>query len=170
VKIMYNRLKCFLEKNKLLYKKQYGFSEKWSTQHAVIDIVNQIQLNMDKKVLLWYIYWFTESIWYCRLFYTFEKVTWLRSLWDVVNDWFRSYLSNRTQTTQVGDKVSDKELTTIDVPQGSVLGPLLFLFSVKFHFTLLWSMVVKFTRISHSVSHSFSHRVNFPGGAYDLCL
>ena len=46
---MYNRLKCFLEKNKLLYEKQYGFREKRSTQHAVIDIVNQIQLNMDKK-------------------------------------------------------------------------------------------------------------------------
>jgi hypothetical protein len=45
----------------------------------------------------------------------------------IVNDWFRSYLSDRTQTTQVGDKVSDKELTTTGIPQGSVLGPLLFL-------------------------------------------
>jgi hypothetical protein len=46
------------------------------------------------------------------------------------------------------------------------------LFSVKFHFTLLWWWW-KFRLISHSFSQSFSqsfsHRVNFPGGVYDLC-
>ena len=43
-----------------------------------------------------------------------------------VNDWFSSYLSNRIQTTQVGSHVSRKESTLCGVPQGSVLGPLLF--------------------------------------------
>ena len=45
----------------------------------------------------------------------------------IVNDWFSSYLITRDQTTQIGSHVSEKENTLCGVPQGSVLGPLLFL-------------------------------------------
>ena len=49
----------------------------------------------------------------------------------IVNDWFSSYLINRVQTTQIGSHVSEKQNTLCGVPQGSVLGPLLFLIYVK---------------------------------------
>lgn len=45
---MYKRLKIFFEINGLFFKSQYGFREKHSTQHSLIDIVNRIQNNMDK--------------------------------------------------------------------------------------------------------------------------
>ena len=48
----------------------------------------------------------------------------------IINDWFSSYLKNRTQTTQVGHHVSDKAVVGCGVPQGSILGPLLFLLYV----------------------------------------
>ena len=38
----YNHLKSFIEKNELLYEAQYGFQEKCSTQHAILDIVDSI--------------------------------------------------------------------------------------------------------------------------------
>ena len=47
---MYKRLQSFIDKYDILSKSQYGFRENCYTQHALIDIVNKIQLNFDKKL------------------------------------------------------------------------------------------------------------------------
>ena len=49
----------------------------------------------------------------------------------IVNQWFSSYLSNRTQTTEIGSHISSKLNINCVVPQGSVLGPLLFLLYIN---------------------------------------
>ena len=49
----------------------------------------------------------------------------------MINDWFQSYLKNRTQTIQIGEYLSTKLISPRSVPQGSVLGPLLFLLYIN---------------------------------------
>ena len=47
-KLIYVRMSSFIDKHNLLYTAQYGFHKSHSTQHAILDIVNTIQSNMDK--------------------------------------------------------------------------------------------------------------------------
>ena len=124
---MYNRLKSFLDKHNVLYHCQYGFREKCSTQHALVDIVNRIQFNFDKKLFSCGIFIDLK-----KAFHTVSTSVLLQKLEHygirgVLYNWFSSYPNDRYQTTQVGSHVSKKERCLCSVQQGSVLGPLLFL-------------------------------------------
>ena len=48
-KIMYNRLYKYLTDNNMLYKKQSGFQEGRSTEHAIVQLVDQIRNSFESK-------------------------------------------------------------------------------------------------------------------------
>ena len=48
-KVMYKRFMEFIRDKNILYNSQYGFRRQCSTQHAILDIVNKIQENIDNK-------------------------------------------------------------------------------------------------------------------------
>ena len=130
-KLIYNGLKRFLEKHNVLYHSQYGFREGHSTFHALIEIVNNIQLNIDRKLFTCGVFLDLK-----KAFDTVDHSILLHKLEHygvrgVVKDWFTSYLSDRYQTTQIGDCVSDKKRCVCGVPQCSDLGPLLFLIYIN---------------------------------------
>ena len=103
-KIMYYRLKSFLEKKNIFNDSQYGFREKRSTEHAILDIINQIENNMDNKMYSCGIFIDLK-----KAFDTVDHLILLQKLdhygvRGVTNNWFASYLLGRQQTTQIGAK------------------------------------------------------------------
>ena len=49
-KIIYNRMVSFIEQHSILYSSQYSFRQGHSTHHAIIDIIEAIQSNMDRRL------------------------------------------------------------------------------------------------------------------------
>ena len=128
---MHNRLYKYLEKIELLYQLQFGFREKHSATHALLSLTESIKHSID------------NGKFGCGIFFDLQKA------FDTVKhdilikkiehygirgnvlDWFRSYLRCRFQYVSVNGHSSDLLPISCDVPQGSVLGPLLFLIYIN---------------------------------------
>ena len=130
-KIMHKRLYGFFEKQGFFYEKQFGFRQEHSTTHALIDLTEDIRQAIDINKFSCGIFIDLQ-----KAFDTVDHNILLRKLEHygvrgISNNWFHSYLNNRKQYVSISG--SDSKVTNIDfgVPQGSVLGPLLFLIYIN---------------------------------------
>ena len=104
-KIMYKRVLKYLDKHNMLFQSQYGFRK----EHSIgifLDLAKAFD-TVNHEILL-------------------EKPEHY-GIRGIVLEWFRNYLSNRKQIVKYKQKKSESLTIKCGVPQGSVLGPLLFL-------------------------------------------
>ena len=125
-KLIHSRITSFFEKHEVIYSKQFGFRRRHSTIHALNTAITQVIHSLNSKQTVLGVF-----LDFSKAFDTIKHEILLDKLEHYgirgnINLLFRNYLTNRKQRVFTGDVESELLDIRDGVPQGSVLGPVLF--------------------------------------------
>ena len=130
-KTVYNQLISYINENNILSGNQFGFRKSHSTVTSLLNATSNCLLNIDKGLI--------NGVLFLDLRKAFDTVDHIiliekLKLYGITGgalNWFISYLEKRYQTCKINNVKSSRKLIKCGVPQGSNLGPLLFLLYVN---------------------------------------
>jgi hypothetical protein len=121
----------YMMQNGLIYNLQSAFREGYSTETALIKLTDQILFSLDQDEITGLVF-----VDFKKAFDVVNHHLLLRRLEqyrvsDTALSWFTSYLTDRFQFVALDGNLSERLVVKQGVPQGSILGPLLFLLFVN---------------------------------------
>ena len=126
-KIVHTQLEAHLEENNLITELQHGFRKGRSTLHAVTQLVNHIALNLNNQTPTVALFIDFRKAFDCLQYPTLLAKLASLNLSKQTVDWLKDYLTDRRQQTLANGTASALDRITQGVPQGSILGPLLYI-------------------------------------------
>ena len=130
-KLVHKRMTSFISRYNLIKPNQFGFQKNKCTSDAILEFMENVydSFNDNKHYLAIFLD-------FSKAFDTISHEILLRKIEHMgfrgpIYRWIQSYLTNRKQFVNIGSKSSDILPTKIGVPQGSTLGPLLFILYIN---------------------------------------
>ena len=130
-KLLYKYLLNFLDANDIIYKYQFGFRDRHSTQLAIISLVEKITKSLESDDIVIGVFLDLKKAFDTVPHDILIKKLHAYGIRGNALKLLKSYLTNRTQyVTYDGVRSSTKPIQC-GVPQGSILGPLLFIITMN---------------------------------------
>jgi len=128
---VHNQLYSYLTTSGLICDNQSGFRTNHSTATTLIDVQDFILKNMDSGRATGAIFLDLKKAFDCVNHSLLIEKLYSYGIKGNSLEWFRSYLTNRAQAVNINSTLSDFKNIDIGIPQGSILGPLLFIIFVN---------------------------------------
>lgn len=123
-KAVYTQVELYLGSKKLIYDYQSGFRQNFSTNTCLVHLTDYIRGEIGKGNYVGLVALDVQKAFDCV---NHDILCRKLELMGIESSWFKSYLSDRSQIVQVNGTTSDMQSIVCGVPQGSLLGPLLYL-------------------------------------------